>query len=68
MSDTDCIVLGAGAVGLACASVLAERGVDVQVIDPRPAAGGVMQSERVDGYLLERGPNSTLNTSVRVEQ
>lgn len=67
-TDTDCIVLGAGAVGLACASVLAEQGVDVQVIDPRPAAGGVMQSERVDGYLLERGPNSTLNTSVRVER
>ncbi len=68
MSDTDCIVLGAGAVGLACASVLAEQGLDVEVLDPRPAAGGVIQSERVDGYLLERGPNSTLNTSVRVER
>jgi len=68
MTDCDCLILGGGAVGLACASVLAARGIDVQVVDPRPAAGGVMQSERVDGYLLERGPNSTLNTSLRVER
>ncbi|RMF85512.1 MAG: protoporphyrinogen oxidase [Nitrospirae bacterium] len=66
--DCDCLVIGAGATGLACASALAAAGVEVVVVDDRPAPGGVIQSERVAGYLLERGPNSTLNTSVRVER
>jgi len=41
MTDCDCLILGGGAVGLACASVLAARGIDVQVVDTRapPPAG-----------------------------
>ncbi|MGX0118351.1 glycine oxidase ThiO [Corynebacterium otitidis] len=33
------IVIGAGAVGLACAFELTERGLDVEVVDPDPAGG-----------------------------
>jgi oxygen-dependent protoporphyrinogen oxidase len=61
------LVIGAGATGLACGSALHRRGCDVQVVEAGDEPGGVIRSVRVGGYLLERGPNSTLNTSRRVE-
>jgi len=66
--DCDVLVIGAGATGLTCGYDLHRRGCDVRVVDEADEPGGVMRSERVDGYLLERGPNSTLNTSRRVEE
>ncbi len=35
MSDTDVLVLGAGAAGLFCAGVAAQRGASVVVLDHR---------------------------------
>jgi len=70
VSSTDCdiLVIGAGATGLICGYALHRQGCDVRVVEEGDAPGGVIRSDRVDGYLLERGPNSTLNTSLRVEQ
>jgi oxygen-dependent protoporphyrinogen oxidase len=51
-------VVGAGVTGLAAAYALAGRGVDVVVYEASPRAGGVIRSERRDGYLVEHGPNS----------
>jgi oxygen-dependent protoporphyrinogen oxidase len=59
MSDVDFLVIGAGAAGLGAGAALAARGRDVRVLDARAQPGGVMQSERIDGFLLERGPNTT---------
>jgi len=68
LPDCDVLVIGAGATGLTCGYALHEHGCDVRVVEEGDEPGGVIRSERVDGYLLERGPNSTLNTSRRVEQ
>ena len=57
------VVLGAGISGLTCAFTLQRHGVEVLVIEKSDRAGGVIQSERVDGYLIERGPNSTRGTT-----
>lgn len=54
----DAVVVGAGAAGLAAGLELARAGLDVRVLDAGERPGGVIRSERVSGYLLERGPNS----------
>ncbi|MDQ3616131.1 MAG: FAD-dependent oxidoreductase [Actinomycetota bacterium] len=51
----DVLVLGAGFAGLACALPLVRAGLDVQVLEATDAVGGRVRTDRVDGFLLERG-------------
>lgn len=53
------VVIGAGISGLVCAYRLRSLGADVLLLESSGRAGGVIQSERVDGFLIERGPNSS---------
>ncbi len=62
VAQRDVIVIGAGISGLACAHRLKQLGVDVLLIEKSDRVGGVIQSERIDGYLIERGPNSSQGT------
>jgi len=57
------IVCGAGLTGLTTAWHLRRLGADVQVIEAGDDVGGVMQSSSIDGYLVERGPNSCMLTN-----
>lgn len=54
-ADHDVIVVGAGLAGLRAATVLAEAGLDVLVLDASDAVGGRQRTDRVDGFLLDRG-------------
>ncbi len=56
------VVIGAGISGLVCAYRLKALGVDVALIEKSDRVGGVIQSERIDGFLIERGPNSSQGT------
>jgi oxygen-dependent protoporphyrinogen oxidase len=56
------VVIGAGISGLVCAYRLKVLGVDVALIEKSDRVGGVIQSERIDGFLIERGPNSSQGT------
>jgi oxygen-dependent protoporphyrinogen oxidase len=58
-SHRHAIVIGAGISGLVCAYRLKALGMDVTLIEKSDRVGGVIQSERIDGYLIERGPNSS---------
>jgi len=49
------VVVGAGLAGLACAARLAEAGRAVRVIEADDRPGGRVRSDRVDGFLLDRG-------------
>ena len=49
-------VVGAGITGLALTHELVERGVDVVTFEARDEAGGVIQSRRVGGHVVEVGP------------
>jgi protoporphyrinogen/coproporphyrinogen III oxidase len=60
------LVVGAGISGLVCAYALRKAGVDAQVIESNATPGGVIRSERRDGYLLEFGPQSFNATSALV--
>ena len=50
------IVIGAGISGLVCAYRLKSLGADVRLIESSDRVGGVMQTETINGYLIERGP------------
>ncbi|MFJ9037212.1 NAD(P)/FAD-dependent oxidoreductase [Streptomyces sp. NPDC102406] len=51
----DVIVIGAGVAGLACAADLHAAGLRVRVLEAADQVGGRMRSDRVDGFLVDRG-------------
>lgn len=53
--DTDVVVVGAGLAGLRCARSLVDRGHDVVVLERADAVGGRIRTDRVDGFVLDRG-------------
>jgi protoporphyrinogen/coproporphyrinogen III oxidase len=57
------LVVGAGISGLVCGYALRKAGIDAHVIESSATPGGVIRSERRDGYLLEFGPQSFNATS-----
>lgn len=57
------LIVGAGISGLAAAWWLQKRGLDVTVLEQSDRAGGAIQTEIRDGFLVEHGPNSTLETT-----
>ncbi len=64
MSDTRrVIVVGGGISGLATAYYLSrDPSVDVQVLEASDRLGGVIRTERQDGYVLEGGPDAIVRT------
>jgi oxygen-dependent protoporphyrinogen oxidase len=56
------LIVGAGVSGLTCAYYLRKSGIDAHVVEASPRPGGVIRSERRDGFLLERGPQSFSGT------
>jgi oxygen-dependent protoporphyrinogen oxidase len=57
------LVVGGGLSGLVCAHALQKAGVDVLLVEQTDRPGGVIRSERLDGYLLELGPQSFSGTA-----
>ena len=62
-SQTDAIILGAGISGLTTGFYLAENGLRVRILEKSPRVGGAIRSERRDGFLIEFGPNTVLDTT-----
>lgn len=56
-------VIGAGLTGLAAARRLTQLGLSVVVYEAADRVGGVIYSERRDGYLAELGPSSIMASS-----
>ena len=53
-------VIGAGITGLTAALRLTQRGHRVRLFEAADRVGGAIRSERVNGWLVEAGPNSLL--------
>ena len=54
----EALVVGAGISGLATAYALQKAGIATRVVEAAPRPGGVIQSVKRDGYLVECGPQS----------
>lgn len=63
MTDKKIIVLGAGISGLATAYWLKEKGFDIKILESKPESGGAMETTSEDGFLIDFGPNSGLETT-----
>jgi oxygen-dependent protoporphyrinogen oxidase len=61
--EVDVVVIGAGISGLTLAFHLQKRGARVTVLEAADRPGGAIGSRRVDGFLVEAGPNSMLETT-----
>ncbi|HMD08152.1 MAG TPA: protoporphyrinogen oxidase [Candidatus Acidoferrum sp.] len=61
------LVVGGGISGLACAHYLRKSGIDAHVVEASARPGGVIRSERRDGFLLELGPQSFSGTTQLLE-
>ena len=55
MSDPDCIIVGAGLAGLACARALVRAGRRVRVIEAGDHVGGRVTTDTVEGFRIDRG-------------
>ncbi|MET8168065.1 NAD(P)/FAD-dependent oxidoreductase [Streptomyces sp. NPDC005329] len=49
------MVIGAGVAGLACAQDLLAAGVGVRILEASDGVGGRMRSDRVHGFVIDRG-------------
>lgn len=55
MSKFDVIVIGAGLAGLSAAIHLQNKGLAVKVLEASDAVGGRVRTDKVEGFLLDRG-------------
>lgn len=53
--SADVIIIGAGLAGLCCARELIAAGLSVSVLEASDGVGGRVRTDRVDGFLLDRG-------------
>lgn len=54
-TDVDVIVIGAGLAGISAARVLNDAGRTVSLLEAADGVGGRVRTDRVDGFLLDRG-------------
>ncbi|TQN43526.1 flavin-dependent amine oxidoreductase [Blastococcus colisei] len=54
-SRAEVVVVGAGLAGLSAATRLAAADVDVQVLEAGTHVGGRLATERIDGFVVDRG-------------
>lgn len=55
MSKPDVLIVGAGLAGLCCARGLRKDGISFQIVEASDAVGGRVRTDRVNGFLLDRG-------------
>lgn len=60
MTAVDVAIVGGGISGLAAAYELQQRGISVRVLEAGSRAGGVIRTERLDGWVIDGGPDSIL--------
>ncbi|RMH78899.1 MAG: protoporphyrinogen oxidase [Calditrichaeota bacterium] len=62
-THSEIAIIGGGITGLATAYFLRRQGRDPIVLEKSLRLGGAIGTERVEGFLIEQGPNSILETT-----
>ncbi|HOI30471.1 MAG TPA: protoporphyrinogen oxidase [Melioribacteraceae bacterium] len=62
------VIIGAGISGLATAYWLSKEGFDVKILESKNEAGGAMETSKENGFLIDYGPNSGLETTPLIRQ
>ena len=55
MNDFSTVIIGGGISGLTCAKYLNEKGYSFMLLEGSDALGGRVRTDKVDGFLLDRG-------------
>jgi len=63
MSSPSVAIVGGGITGLTTAWRLNQRGIDCTLFEAGERCGGVIGTVKKNGYLVERGPNTLLETN-----
>ena len=63
MTSPAVAIIGGGITGLTTAWRLHQRGIDFTLFEAGDRCGGVIGTVKKDGYLIERGPNTLLETN-----
>ena len=66
IGDADVIVIGGGIAGVAAALRLKDRGLDALVLERESRVGGRMTTDRVNGFVIDRGVTLLGNGFVRM--
>ena len=53
-------IIGSGVSACACGVALREKGIDFTIFEKEASPGGKLLTEKLDGYLVEGGPDSFL--------
>jgi oxygen-dependent protoporphyrinogen oxidase len=59
-APVDAAIVGGGIAGLAAAYELHQRGLSVRVLEAAERPGGVIRTERFDGWVIDGGPDALL--------
>ena len=54
----DVIIIGAGIAGLSAGFELSKNNIDFQILEASGRVGGVVETQKVDDYLIENGPHT----------
>lgn len=65
-TTADFAIIGGGISGLATAWFLQDAGFSVQLFEKNARVGGCIGTSDEDGYLVEAGPNSTLENTTAI--
>jgi len=66
ITKTDVMVIGGGVSGLSSAYKLHESGCKVLLLEKNNRLGGSIQTKNMDDFIIDCGPNSTLETSPQI--
>ena len=65
MTGPDVAIVGGGIAGLAAAYELQQRGVAVHLFEASGRLGGVIQTEHIDDFTFDAGPDALLVQKLR---
>ena len=62
------VIIGGGISGLSTANFLSKKTSDFLILETSDKVGGTINSSKLDGYILENGPNTVLDNNKAIQE